>query len=102
MNIRLVISNYKNKDGKSKVLFDCSENTYRKKINTVVRIQKVEKIFLSSLFKKNKNFLGVNKFKLLANLTKKTVVILGGISNKNINKLKLFSYSDFAGITYFE
>ena len=31
MNIRLVISNYKNKDGKSKVLFDCSENTYRKK-----------------------------------------------------------------------
>ena len=65
-------------------------------------IQKVEKIFLSSLFKKNKNFLGVNKFKLLANLTNKTVVILGGISNKNINKLKLFSYSDFAGITYFE
>ena len=44
MNIRLVISNYKNKDGKSKVLFDCSENTYRKKINTGVRIQKFEKI----------------------------------------------------------
>ena len=43
MNIRLVISNYKNKDGKSKVLFDCSENTYRKKINTGVRIQKFEK-----------------------------------------------------------
>ena len=46
MNIRLVISNYKNKDGKSKVLFDCSENTYRKKINTGVRIQKFEKIGL--------------------------------------------------------
>ena len=27
--------------------------------------QKVEKIFLSSLFKKNENYLGVNKFKLL-------------------------------------
>ena len=65
-------------------------------------IQKVEKIFVSSLFKKNKNFLGINKFKLLANLTKKTVVILGGISKKNINKLKLFSCSDFAGITFFE
>ena len=64
-------------------------------------IQKVEKIFVSSLFKKNKNFLGINKFKLLANLTKKTVVILGGISKKNINKLKLFSCSDFAGITFF-
>ena len=65
-------------------------------------IQKVEKIFLSSLFKKDKNFLGINKFKLLANLTKKTVVILGGISKKNINKLKLLSCSDFAGITFFE
>ena len=64
--------------------------------------QKVKLIFLSSLFKKNKNFLGVNKFKLLANLTNKTVVILGGISKKNINKLKLFSCSDFAGITFFE
>ena len=34
-------------------------------------IQKAEKIFLSSLFKKNKNFLGINKFKLLSKLTKK-------------------------------
>ena len=42
MNIRLVISNYKNKDGKSKVLFDCSENTYRKKINTGVKVQNFE------------------------------------------------------------
>ena len=65
-------------------------------------IQKVEKIFLSSLFKKNKNFLGINRFKLLANLTNKTVVILGGVSAENINKLRLFKYSDFAGISYFE
>ena len=35
MNIRLVISNYINQDGKSKILFDCSENTYRKKIDMV-------------------------------------------------------------------
>ena len=41
MNIRLVISNYKNQDGKSKVLFDCSENTYRKKIDTGVKIQNI-------------------------------------------------------------
>tara|TARA_Y100000591_G_scaffold236192_1_gene206919 strand:- start:98 stop:610 length:513 start_codon:yes stop_codon:yes gene_type:complete len=33
--------------------------------------QNVEKIFLSSLFKKNKNFLGIYRFKLLSNLTKK-------------------------------
>ena len=64
--------------------------------------QNVRKIFLSSLFKKNKNFLGVYKFKLLSKLTKKNIVILGGISNKNKRKLTLLNQSDFAGISYFE
>ena len=64
--------------------------------------QKVSKIFLSSLFKKNKNFLGINRFKLLSKLTKKKIVILGGISNKNKKKLSLLDQSEFAGISYFE
>ena len=64
--------------------------------------QNVTKIFLSSLFKKNKNFLGINKFKLLSKLTKKNIVVLGGISNKNKKKLSLLDQSDFAGISYFE
>ena len=64
--------------------------------------QNVEKIFLSSLFKKNKNFLGINKFKLLSKLTKKRVVILGGITKDNKKKLTLLNQSDFAGISYFE
>ena len=64
--------------------------------------QNVAKIFLSSLFKKNKNFLGINKFKLLSKLTKKNIVILGGISNKNKKKLSLLENCDFAGISYFE
>jgi thiamine-phosphate pyrophosphorylase len=64
--------------------------------------QKVKKIFLSSLFKKNKNFLGINKFKLLSKLTIKNVVVLGGISNKNKKKLSLLNQSEFAGISYFE
>ena len=64
--------------------------------------QNVEKIVLSSLFKKNKNYLGINKFKLLSKLTKKTVIVLGGVSKDNINKLKLINKSDFAGISYFE
>ena len=38
MNIRLVISNYINQDGKSKVLFDCNESTYRKKIDTGIKV----------------------------------------------------------------
>ena len=64
--------------------------------------QNVRKIFLSSLFKKNKNFLGINKFKLLSKLTKKNIIMLGGISYKNSKKLKLLNYFGFAGISYFE
>ena len=64
--------------------------------------QNVNKIFLSSLFKKNKNYLGINKFKLISNLTQKKVVALGGISKKNFSKLRLLKNSDFAGISYFE
>jgi len=64
--------------------------------------QNVRKILLSSLFKKNKNFLGINRFKLLSKLTKKNVVVLGGISRKNKKKLSLLDQSDFAGISFFE
>jgi thiamine-phosphate pyrophosphorylase len=64
--------------------------------------QGVNKIFISSLFKKNKNFLGINKFKLLSKMTKLDVVALGGISKKNLKKLSLLYDSDFAGISYFE
>ena len=68
----------------------------------IKEIQKVNKIFISSVFKKNKNYLGINKFKLLSNLTKKKVVALGGISKKNINKLSLLNNNEFAGISFFE
>jgi len=59
-------------------------------------------IFLSSIFKKNKNYLGINKFKLLAKLTNIKVVALGGVSNKNLKKLKLLDCFGFAGISYFK
>ena len=68
----------------------------------IKEIQRVKKIFLSSLFKKNKNFLGINKFKLLSKLTKKSIVVLGGVSKDNKKKLNLVSQFDFAGISYFE
>ena len=64
--------------------------------------QRVNKIFISSLFKKNKNYLGLNRFKLISNLTKKKVVALGGLSKENITKLKLLNNSEFAGISFFE
>ena len=64
--------------------------------------QNVKKIFLSSLFKKNNNFLGINKFKILSKTTDKSIVALGGISNLNLKKLMLLNQKDFAGISYFE
>ncbi len=64
--------------------------------------QNVGKIFLSSLFKKNKNFLGMYKFKLISKLTKKDIIILGGVSKNNIKKLPILNHSGFAGISYFE
>ena len=87
--------------------------TYKKKFNILgsahnlreIRIketQNVNKIFLSSLFKKNKNFLGLNRFKILSNLTKKKIVVLGGVTSKRIKLLKLLNNPDFAGISYFE
>jgi len=64
--------------------------------------QLVKIIFVSSLFKKNKNYLGVNKFKLLSKLTNNKIIALGGVSNKNLKKLKLLNCYGFAGISFFE
>ena len=65
-------------------------------------IQKVELIFISSIFKKNKNFLGIYKFIKLRELTKRKVIALGGISKSNKKKFRLLSVDGFSGISYFE
>jgi len=64
--------------------------------------QAVDQIVLSSLFKKNKNYLGLYRFKTLKNLTKKNVIVLGGITKNNQKKIKLVNCNSFAGITYFK
>ena len=64
--------------------------------------QKVNKIFVSSLFKKNKNYLGIYKFKLISKLTQKKIVALGGISKSNLKILKMLNFNEFASISYFE
>ena len=63
--------------------------------------QKVSEIFLSSLFKKNNNYLGINKFKLISNYTNTKIIALGGISKQNIKLIKLNRATGFAGISYF-
>jgi len=64
--------------------------------------QGIKIIILSSIFKKNKNYLGVNRFKLLSKLSKNKFVALGGVTNQNLKKLKLLKCFGFAGISYFE
>ena len=64
--------------------------------------QKVRIIFISSLFKKNKNFLGIYRFKILTSLTKKLIIALGGITKINEKRLKILKCYGFSGISYFE
>ena len=68
----------------------------------IKEIQGVRILFLSSIFKKNKNYLGLNKFRLLSKLTNKKVIALGGITNKNLKKLNLVNCDGYAGISFFQ
>ena len=88
--------NYSYKKG-----FEIVGSAHNLKEIRIKELQKVKAIFISSLFKKNNNYLGLNKFKILNNYTKKDVVALGGISKKNIKKIKLLKISGIAGISYF-
>ena len=63
--------------------------------------QKVSQIFVSSLFKLEKNYLGFYKFVNLSKLSKSKIVALGGISKKNLNRLSLLKISGYAGIGIF-
>ena len=64
--------------------------------------QNVEYIFLSSLFKKNNNYLGIYKFKKLKKYTSKKVIALGGISRSNLKMISLTNCFGISGISYFE
>ena len=64
-------------------------------------LQNVNAIFISSIFKKNNNFLGIYKFRNISKFSKKKIIALGGISKKNLKMLKLTQCNGFAGISYF-
>ena len=65
-------------------------------------VQKIKKIVISSIFKKNKNYLGINRFKNVSKYTDKKIIALGGLTKKNIKKLVLTKSDSFAGISFFE
>tara|TARA_Y100000590_G_scaffold425111_1_gene532746 strand:+ start:2089 stop:2652 length:564 start_codon:yes stop_codon:yes gene_type:complete len=64
-------------------------------------LQKVDIIFIGSIFNKKKTYLGLNKFIALTKLTKKKIIALGGINRKNLKKLNLLSIYGYAGISLF-
>ena len=64
--------------------------------------QKVNKLFISSIFKKKNTFLGLNKFKNLSKFTKIPIIALGGINQDNFNKLNLLDIEGFAAIRFFK
>ena len=55
--------------------FDIVGSAHNLKEIRIKENQNVKKIFLSSLFKKNKNYLGINRFKVLTKLTKKILYL---------------------------
>ena len=66
--------------------------------------QNCKAIFLSPLFsvKKSKNFLNLHKFNYISHANKISFLALGGISENNINKLKLIDAKGFGGIRIFK
>jgi thiamine-phosphate pyrophosphorylase len=66
-------------------------------------LQGAKAIFIAPLFntKKNKNFLNPIKFNLLGLKTTQKIIALGGITAKNLCRLKVTKSYGFAGITYF-
>ena len=81
------------------IILGSAHNVYEMRTK---ELQGVNSIFLSSIFKKNKNYLGINKFKSLSLLSRKPFIALGGISNSNLKKLNLTNCYGFAGISFFE
>ena len=68
----------------------------------IKEIQKISQIFISSLFKLEKNYLGFYKFINLSKLSKSKVIALGGINKNNLKRIFLLKVSGYAGISVFE
>ena len=84
---------------KNFIILGSAHNVYEMRVKET---QNVEAIFLSSIFKKNKNYLGIYKFKVFSLLSNKKIIALGGVSLNNLKKLNLTNCLGFAGISFFE
>ena len=67
----------------------------------IKEIQKVNELFIASLFRIKNTYLGVYGFKNLSKLTKTPIIALGGINETNLRKLNLLNLKGFSAINYF-
>ena len=67
----------------------------------IKEIQKVNELFIASLFRKKNSYLGVYRFKNLSKLTRIPIIALGGINKGNLRKLNFINLKGFSGINYF-
>ena len=89
--------NYKTKSG-----FLIIGSAHNLKEIRIKETQQVNQIFISSIFKKEKNYLGLYKFRSLSKNTKKKIIALGGINKKNLSKINLLDVAGIAGIGLFD
>ncbi len=93
--------NYKHLSFKFKKYFILLGSAHSLKEIKIKEKQGIKYIFLSSIFKKNNNFLGLNKFRSLQNLTRSKIIALGGVNSKNLKLLNLTDVTGYAGISFF-
>ena len=94
--------NFKNIQSKKK--FKIIGSAHNIKEIKIKEEQGCKQIFLSPIFynPKNKKYLNIIKFNLIALETKKGIIALGGIDNKNIRKLSLTKSIGFGAISLFQ
>ena len=95
------VKNFSNLEKKNLVILGSAHN--QKEIHRKI-VQNCSAVFLSPLFyvKKSKDFLGLHQFNYLSYKNKTNILALGGISEKNIRKLKLLYTKGFGGIRIFK
>ena len=92
---------FSNLEKKNLIIIGSAHN--QKEIHTKIT-QNCKAVFLSPLFlvKKTKTFLGLHKFNYLSCMNKINIIPLGGITERNISKLKLLFSTGFGGIQIFK
>ena len=95
------IKNFSNLEKRNIKILGSAHNVKEIKIKI---LQNCIAIFLSPIFKTNKSdhFLGLHKFNYLSYFFNNKILALGGISEKNIHKLKLLNIDGFGGISLFK